>query len=264
MSELRRHHGFSALGMLFVYAVWFVCAWFVFTYGMGIYTLGGVREEREFLRGWGVGVGLENIKQWEDIAKAVRRLAAVPWRRAAGQGGGCMLPCAGLAAASLTARAVLSQTAEMLFVYFLLDSFGMHPAHAWLEENVDYMSVQARELACPRTPPEPGDAPPAASLTASCVPSRPCAGGDAERGEGLLVWAHGQIHAIPRKGPRLIEPTSSRPAAALGTAAASLQGWEAACGRRAGASSGRLFGSVVRLFGPLERLLRVRQAARRI
>jgi hypothetical protein len=59
----------TAMGIVGVYLVWTVFAWFIFTYGMLIYTLIGPSAEQGFTKSWGLSYGVGAAAEWQDIAK---------------------------------------------------------------------------------------------------------------------------------------------------------------------------------------------------
>ena len=44
---------YAAAGLIGVYLCWTICAWFIFTYGMLIYTTLGDSAQQEFAKTWG-------------------------------------------------------------------------------------------------------------------------------------------------------------------------------------------------------------------
>ncbi len=68
---------FAALGFLGVYVTWAVFSWFIFVYGMLIYQRLGPASQEEFARTWGIGVGLDNVQQWRDVAQEAVQAAVV-------------------------------------------------------------------------------------------------------------------------------------------------------------------------------------------
>jgi hypothetical protein len=91
-------------GVLGLAATWALFIWFIFAYGMLVYELLGERAEQSFARSWGVSYGLQALREWKAIFQAALKAALVV--------------------------AVL----ERLF---------LTPPRTWLEEAVDYHSVQA-------------------------------------------------------------------------------------------------------------------------
>ena len=56
--------------VVLVYAVWAICAVFIFVYGMQVYTLYGQAAESQFVRDWGVGLAVDNATQLNKAAQA--------------------------------------------------------------------------------------------------------------------------------------------------------------------------------------------------
>ena len=96
-----------ALGLCSVYAAWAILSWFIFTYGLLIYNLLGSSTESSFVRSWLIALGVDNAKQWQDILRAALQSAAL---------------------------------------MFVLDRMWIMSNAAWLEQHVDFMSVQATLL----------------------------------------------------------------------------------------------------------------------
>jgi membrane protein required for beta-lactamase induction len=90
-----------------VYAAWAILSWFIFTYGLLIYNLLGSSTESSFVRSWLIALGVDNAKQWQDILRAALQSAAL---------------------------------------MFVLDRMWIMSNAAWLEQHVDFMSVQATLL----------------------------------------------------------------------------------------------------------------------
>ena len=57
--------------------VLFVLRRFIFVYGMIIYTRLGPAAEEEFASSWGIGVGLDNVQQWKDVAQEAVKAALI-------------------------------------------------------------------------------------------------------------------------------------------------------------------------------------------
>jgi hypothetical protein len=68
---------YAAAGLLGVYVTWAIFSWFIFTYGMIIYRRLGPEAERQFVKTWGVGIGLDQAQQWQDVAKEALKAAAL-------------------------------------------------------------------------------------------------------------------------------------------------------------------------------------------
>ena len=68
---------FGSLGMLAVLAAWAIYAWFIFVFGMQIYTRLGADAERKFAQTWGIGYGLDQAQQWRSIAQTAVKAALV-------------------------------------------------------------------------------------------------------------------------------------------------------------------------------------------
>lgn len=66
-----------ALAVAFVFITWALLAWFVLVYGGLIFELLGDGSQRHFLRDWGVGLGVDNLRQWQDVAKEALKAAVV-------------------------------------------------------------------------------------------------------------------------------------------------------------------------------------------
>jgi len=68
---------YAATGLLGVYVTWAIFSWFIFTYGMIIYRRLGPEAEKQFVKTWGVGIGLDQAQQWQDVAKEALKAAAL-------------------------------------------------------------------------------------------------------------------------------------------------------------------------------------------
>ena len=68
---------YAAAGLLGVYVTWAIFSWFIFTYGMIIYRRLGPEAEKQFVKTWGVGVGMDNVQQWRDVGKEALKAAAL-------------------------------------------------------------------------------------------------------------------------------------------------------------------------------------------
>ena len=95
------------LGLFGTYAAWALLSWFIFVYGLIIYNLLGSSTEASFVRSWLIALGVENARQWQDILRAAL------------------------------------QSAVLMFV---LDRMWVMSNAAWVEQHVDYLSVQATLL----------------------------------------------------------------------------------------------------------------------
>ena len=68
---------YAAAGLLGVYVTWAIFSWFIFTYGMIIYRRLGPEAEKQFVKTWGVGIGLDQAQQWQDVGKEALKVAAL-------------------------------------------------------------------------------------------------------------------------------------------------------------------------------------------
>ena len=68
---------YAAAGLLGVYVTWAIFSWFIFTYGMIIYRRLGPEAEKQFVKTWGVGIGLDQAQQWQDVGKEALKAAAL-------------------------------------------------------------------------------------------------------------------------------------------------------------------------------------------
>ena len=90
-------------GVLAVLAAWAIYAWFVFTFGMQVYSHLGADAEKKFAQTWGIGYGLDQAAQWKEVAQTALKAA---------------------------------------MVVVLLDALRVKSHWAWLEEAADFASVQ--------------------------------------------------------------------------------------------------------------------------
>ena len=67
----------TSAGVLAVLATWAVYAWFCFTYGMQIYTRLGAGAEKTFAQAWCIGVGLDQAQQFKAVGQTVVQVAIV-------------------------------------------------------------------------------------------------------------------------------------------------------------------------------------------
>ena len=122
---------YAAAGLLGVYVTWAIMSWcvalrslelpplqspcelvsrralcrrFIFTYGMLIYRQLGPDAQAEFAKSWGIGYGLNNASEWQDVA-------------------------------------VTAFKAALLIV--VLDALRLTKNSSWFEEHVDFVSMQA-------------------------------------------------------------------------------------------------------------------------
>ena len=95
------------LGLFGTYAAWALLSWFIFTYGLLIYELLGIATEASFVKSWLIALGVENARQWQDILRAALQAAVL---------------------------------------MFVLDRMWIMSNAAWVEQHVDYLSVQATLL----------------------------------------------------------------------------------------------------------------------
>lgn len=117
---------FASLGFIGIYGTWAIFAWcgciaycvahvrlvltrplflrFIFVYGLIIHRRLGPDAEQEFSRAWGIGVGLDNVKQWTSVAQEAVKAA---------------------------------------FIAVLLDQLRITRNGPWLESYADFVSAQA-------------------------------------------------------------------------------------------------------------------------
>jgi len=93
----------ASVGVLAVLAAWAVYTWFIFVYGMQIYTRLGPEAERKFAQTWGIGYGLDQAQQWKEV---------------------------------------LRTAVKVTLVMVVLDLLRIKSNLAWLEEMADFASVQ--------------------------------------------------------------------------------------------------------------------------
>ena len=93
----------TSAGVLAVLAVWAVYAWFIFTFGMQIYTRLGPGAEKTFAQSWCIGVGLDQAQQFKAVGQTVVQVA---------------------------------------ILVDVLDLLRIRGHSAWLEDAVDFASVQ--------------------------------------------------------------------------------------------------------------------------
>ena len=94
----------AAVGVLGTAAVWVVFAWFIFAYGMLCYKLLGDGAETSFARSWGVSFGLGCASDWRDVLK---------------------------------------EAVQNVVVLVVLERLFLTKDESWLEEHMQYMSLQA-------------------------------------------------------------------------------------------------------------------------
>lgn len=51
--------------------------WIIFVYGLLVYKLLGVNAEREFVRGWLTGLGLDNLNSFRDVLKEALKVLII-------------------------------------------------------------------------------------------------------------------------------------------------------------------------------------------
>ena len=91
-------------GLIGVYICWAVFSWFIFTYGSLIYVLLGQKSEGAFARSWGISYGLNLATEW---------------------------------------RGIIIQAAKGAFVLAVLERLCLTRPQPWLEDAIDYYSLQA-------------------------------------------------------------------------------------------------------------------------
>jgi hypothetical protein len=69
-------NNFRRLGLVMVYAAWGLLVWFVLVYGALIYRLLGDSAEKNFIRTWGLGLGLSQVNDFRDVLISLVQLAA--------------------------------------------------------------------------------------------------------------------------------------------------------------------------------------------
>lgn len=95
----------GGMAMLFVYCVWAVCAYFCFAYSKEIHSsVGPLAERRGLFRGWGIGVGIDQVIQWEHV---------------------------------------LRELISVLFVSYVTDLLFLTSNSTWWESYLDFWSMQA-------------------------------------------------------------------------------------------------------------------------
>jgi hypothetical protein len=67
---------FRRLGLCMVYATWAILIWFILVYGALIYWLLGDEAEKNFVRTWGLGLGLAQVNDFRDVLLSMLQLAA--------------------------------------------------------------------------------------------------------------------------------------------------------------------------------------------
>ena len=103
--ELRAYKRVTMLtGIAGCYLCWAVFAWFIFTYGSLLISLLGEGAQQSFSRSWGISYGISSASEWRDIIIAALKGA---------------------------------------FVLALLERLFLTTSAEWLEEAVDYYSLQA-------------------------------------------------------------------------------------------------------------------------
>jgi hypothetical protein len=103
-ADIAFKRGVMALGFCAVYVCWALFSWFIFVYGMLIYThLGGDAQE-SFSRSFGISYGLSQVSEWRDVA---------------------------------------SEALRTIVVFALLERLFLTPPAAYLEDHIDFLSVQA-------------------------------------------------------------------------------------------------------------------------
>ena len=98
---------FGVIGMAATYLIWALMSWIIFTYGSLVYRLMGDEAQSKFAEGWGVGLAISQATQFKDMV------------------------------------IVALQSALVLTVLETLWLVGNKP---WLEEHIDFASVQAALL----------------------------------------------------------------------------------------------------------------------
>jgi hypothetical protein len=93
----------ATVGVLAVLAAWAVYAWFIFVFGMQVYTRLGADAEEKFAQTWGIGYGLDQVSQLKEIVQTAVRAA---------------------------------------FVIIVLDLLRIKSDWLWLQDTVDFASVQ--------------------------------------------------------------------------------------------------------------------------
>jgi hypothetical protein len=64
-------------GLIGIYLSWGILTWFIFAYGLLIYTQLGAGAEESFVRAWLVALGVDNAAQWKDVAVEALKGAAL-------------------------------------------------------------------------------------------------------------------------------------------------------------------------------------------
>ena len=91
-------------GFVGTYITWALFAWFIFTYGMLIYKLLGDQAQSEFARSWGISYAMNAVTEWKDIAV---------------------------------------EAVKATVIMIILERLFLTRNSAWLEEHMDYLSIQA-------------------------------------------------------------------------------------------------------------------------
>ena len=95
---------YASLGLLGVYLCWTIFSWFIFTYGMLIYKTLGDKAQQEFAKTWGIGYGMDNATEWQEVFKTAAKTA---------------------------------------LILVIMDLLRLNKNASWFEEHVDFVSMQA-------------------------------------------------------------------------------------------------------------------------
>ena len=97
-------HRVVAIGIAATAICWAMFTWFIFTYGMLIYRLLGEGAESSFSRSFGISYGMGAAQEWKDVAIEACKAAVI---------------------------------------LVILETLFLTPNPKWLEEHIDYLSLQA-------------------------------------------------------------------------------------------------------------------------